>query len=53
MKNVILWGIALLGFWAYLCPWIESSVVRAILAGVVGTTLGYGLGYALMGVFVK
>lgn len=53
MKDVILWAIALFGWWAYLCPLVESKSARLLLASVVGATLGYGFGNALMGVILK
>ena len=53
MKDVILWGIALFGWWAYLCPLVEPKCARLLVASVVGATLGYGFGNALMGVILK
>ena len=50
MKDVILYGIAMLGFWVFLCPLLESKTIKTILVGVIGGILGYAFGSALVGV---
>lgn len=57
MKNLILWSVMFVAYFTYTFPPLVCSesraakMTRALLSAVIGATMGYGLGEALVAIW--